>query len=162
MINLLACKYPTWNHDFRVLTKFEKSTKTKRMENNSARVSMDEDDNEARSTKKVKTRPWGDKRYRRRTRGVSYMDTLLEVKGMQDKEIFLVMCMKHEHSLEYVCPDVRHASVSDTGTTSTPIITLNYVIFPNYHWYQSVVVDVVFRVFEPDVGVGSQKVEKNG
>jgi hypothetical protein len=83
-ISSFCCKYPTWNHDFRVLTKFEKSTKTKSMENNSTRVSMDEDDNEAKSTKKVKTRP-REGQPLEVTRDVSYMDKQLEVEGMQDK-----------------------------------------------------------------------------
>ena len=54
--------------------------------------------------------------------------------------------MKHGNSSDYVCPGVGHASVSDTDTILTPIITLNYVIFSNYYRCRSVGVHIVSGV----------------
>jgi len=116
-ISSFYCNYPTWNHDFRILTKFEKSRKTKKT-TLLGFPNMDEDDNEARSTKKVKTRPREGQPFQA-TRGVSYMDKLLEREGMQDKEI-------NWRSFSWLCvwsTDIPWRCVSVSDTYQCPTLT---------------------------------------
>jgi hypothetical protein len=54
--------------------------------------------------------------------------------------------MKYGHSSDYTFSGVRQASVSNTNTIMTLMITLNYVNFSNYCQYRPVSVHVVSSI----------------